>query len=180
MRIFVTRWNQFIFVCQTNGMLTKTMEKKGIFSMGNMQIYCKSRFNNFVRADNGNKIPNTIKPCKNPNSAHFICKHQTNNFIYSKCIHTLFAMFRSNNSDISLSFFTEKLFCALLKPQFDILFELYKADRPCSWTPTYIIYCIKNMANSPKYAYTTVWIRSKKNFGHHIFFLFSYYDRKFI
>lgn len=140
--------------------------------MGNMQIYCKSRFNNFVRADNGNKIPNTIKPCKNPNSAHFICRHQTNNFIYSKCIHTLFAMFRSNNSDISLSFFSEKLFCALLKPQFDILFELYKADRPCSWTPTYIIYCIKNMANSPKYAYTTVWIRSKKNFGHHIFFCF--------
>lgn len=64
--------------------------KKGIFSMGNMQIYCKSRFNNFVRADNGNKIPNTIKPCKNPNSAHFICRHQTNNFIHSKCIHTLF------------------------------------------------------------------------------------------
>lgn len=79
-------------------------------------------------------------PCKNPNLAHFICRHQTNNFIYSKCMHTLFAMLRSNNSDISLYFFTEKVFCALLKPQFDILFELYIADRPCSWTPTYIIY----------------------------------------
>lgn len=86
--------------------------------MENMQIYGKNQFNNFVRTDNGNKIPNTIKSCKIGLGAFYVqtSDEQFNLFgVYSVLF--IFNVPHEGERelyccDISLSFI-EKVWCPL-------------------------------------------------------------------